>query len=235
MTWVTAIALGAASQPAKAVDEAFRALRPEGIGQHPAVLFVPGCSGFVATNEMNIYQERAAELRAAGYIVVFVDYVGRRMQSNCAHISVAEVSADIVDAASWARQQSGVDAGRIAVIGWSYGAAGVLTALRTMSTPPAFTKAVLYYPVCRGAAPWSAPVAGLMLLGERDDIAFPDLCNAIVKGVAPERLRTIVYPGARHRFDIRGLPDDDQQPPGAPAYNADAAMASWTAVLEFLK
>jgi dienelactone hydrolase len=236
VTWaLAAIALCTASQPAKAAEEAFRALRPEEIGRHPAVLFVPGCSGFVATNDVNIYEERAAELQAAGYIVVFVDYVGRRMQSNCAHISVGEVSADIVDAARWAREQSDVDADRIAVIGWSYGAAGVLATLRTMSTPPVFTKAVVYYPVCRGAAPWSAPVAGLMLLGERDDIAFPNLCDTVAKGMAPDRQRTIVYPGARHGFDMRGLADTDRQAPGTPGYNADAAVASWTAVLGFLK
>ena len=104
-----------------------------------------------------------------------------------------------------------------------------------MPVPPAFTKVVLYYPVCRGAAPWSAAVTGLMLLGERDDIAFPDLCNALSKAMPAERLRMIIYPGARHGFDMRGLPDGDRQPPGAPGYNADAAVASWAAVLGFLK
>jgi dienelactone hydrolase len=74
-----------------------------------------------------------------------------------------------------------------------------------------------------------------MLLGERDDIALPNLCNTVAKGMTPNRLRTIVYPGARHGFDMRGLPDNDQQPPGTPGYNANASMASWTAVLEFLK
>jgi dienelactone hydrolase len=184
---------------------------------------------------VNLYEERAAELQAAGYVVVFVDYVGRRMQGNCAHVSQAEVSADILAAATWARTQPGVDQASISVIGWSYGAGGVLAALRTMTAPPAFAKAVLYYPVCRGAAPWSAAVTGLMLLGERDDIAFPDLCNAVGKAMPAERLRMIIYPGARHGFDMRGFPDGDRQPPGAPGYNADAAVASWAAVLEFLR
>jgi dienelactone hydrolase len=216
-------------------DEAFRTLLPAESGPHPAVLIVPGCSGFGATNGVNLYEERAAELQQAGYAVVFVDYVGRRMQGNCAHVSQAEVSADIVEAAAWARTQSDIDERRVSVVGWSYGAGGVLAALRTMPAPPMFTKAVLYYPVCRGAAPWSTSVAGLMLLGERDDIAFPNLCEIVAKGMPPGRLRMIIYSRARHGFDMRGLSDGDQQPPGAPGYNADAAMASWTAVLAFLK
>jgi dienelactone hydrolase len=230
-----AVALCVSSQPVTAAGEAFRALLPAESGPHPAILLVPGCSGFAANNGVNLYEARAAELQAAGYAVVFVDYVGRRMQGNCAHVSQAEVSADILEAAAWARTQPGVDPRRVSVIGWSYGAGGVLATLRTMPAPPAFTKAVLYYPVCRGAPPWSAAVTTLMLLGERDDIAFPDLCGAISKAMPAERLRMIIYPGARHGFDMRGLPDGDRQPSGAPGYNADAAIASWSAVLEFLK
>jgi dienelactone hydrolase len=234
--WLAAIAVALCvwSHPVTAADAAFRTLLPAGDGAHQAILLVPGCSGFAAANGVNVYDERAAELQAAGYVVVFVDYVGRRMQGNCAHVSQAEVSADILEAATWARTQPGVDQGRISVIGWSYGAGGVLTALKTMPVPPAFTKVVLYYPVCRGAAPWSAAVTGLMLLGERDDIASPDLCSAVGKAMPAERLRMITYPGARHGFDMRGLPDGDRQPPGTPGYNAGAAVASWAAVCEFL-
>jgi dienelactone hydrolase len=232
-----AIALCVWSLPVAAAGEPFRTLSPAENGPHPATLLVPGCSGFAANNGINynLYEERAAELHAAGYVVVFVDYVGRRMQGNCAHVSQAEVSADILEAATWARAQPGVDHDRISVIGWSYGAGGVLAALRAMPAPPPFTKAVLYYPVCRGAAPWSAAVAGLMLLGERDDIAFPDLCSAVGKAMPAERLRMIMYPGARHGFDMRVLSEGDRQPFGAPGYNADAAIASWVAVREFLK
>jgi acetyl esterase/lipase len=59
-------------------EEPYRMLAPSGDAPHPAVLLVPGCSGFAGTNGTNTYEERAAELQAAGYVVVFVDYVGRR-------------------------------------------------------------------------------------------------------------------------------------------------------------
>ena len=65
--------------------EPYRLRSPAGNPPYHAVLLVPGCA--TAANAINLYDERAAELQAAGYVVVFVDYVGRRMQSNCAHVS----------------------------------------------------------------------------------------------------------------------------------------------------
>jgi len=76
------------------------------------------------------------ELQAAGFVVVFVDYIVRRMQTNCAHVSLSEVSADIIEAATWVRDQPGMNAGRIFVIGWSYGGGGVLTALNATPRTP---------------------------------------------------------------------------------------------------
>ena len=221
--------------PMAASQEAFRTLSPSGAGPHPAVLIVPGCSGFAATNGTNIYDERGADLQAAGYLVVFVDYVGRRLQNNCAHVSQSEVGSDIFEAAKWTQDQVGVDASRIFVIGWSYGAGGVLAALQAVPAKPSITKAVMYYPVCRGAGRWSTTVPGLMLLGAADDVAFPALCAAVAKGVPAELLRVITYPNARHGFDQRGLPERSDQPSGSLVYNAEASSASWTAVREFLQ
>ena len=67
----------------------------------------------------------------------------------------------------------------MSALGWSYGAGGVLAALKAMPTDPPITKAVMYYPVCRGAAPWTTNTTGLMLLGAIDDIAYPALCDAV--------------------------------------------------------
>jgi dienelactone hydrolase len=67
-----AICLAASSTLAA---ESLRVLSPSGGTEKPAVLLVPGCSGFVARNGFNLYDERATELQAAGYFVVFVDYL----------------------------------------------------------------------------------------------------------------------------------------------------------------
>lgn len=215
-------------------EPAYRMLSPADGGLHPAVLLVPGCSGFAARDGGNHYEARAAELQAAGYAVVFVDYVGRRFQFNCAHVSQSEVAQDILDAASWAGQQPGIDGSRVSVIGWSYGGGGVLAALQSMPRGTPLAKAVMYYPVCRGARPWSAPVVSLMLLGGKDDVAYPALCQPVVDGVPSDRLRVITYPEARHGFDVEGSLERADQRPGAPVYDAEAAKASWTAAMDFL-
>jgi dienelactone hydrolase len=139
----------------------------------------------------------------------------------------------MLEAAKWAGSQTDVDPSRIFVIGWSYGAGGVLAALKAAPSDSPIAKAVMYYPVCRGAGPWSANITGLMLLGAADDIAPPALCNGVAQGMQPEKLRAITYPNARHGFDQRGLPE--ARTSGAPAYNAEAAKASWAAVVEFLR
>jgi dienelactone hydrolase len=45
------------------------------------------------------------------------------------------MSADILEAAAWARTQPDIDQRRISVVGWFYGGSGVLAALRTMPAP----------------------------------------------------------------------------------------------------
>jgi dienelactone hydrolase len=129
--------------------------------------------------------------------------------------------------------QSGADPNRISFIGWSYGAGGVLAVLNAATPDTPIGKAIMYYPVCRGARPWSGVTAGMMLLGAADDIALPALCNMVAKGMPAEKLRVITYPNARHGFDMRGLPET--KVPGAPGYDPEAATASWAAVMEFLR
>jgi dienelactone hydrolase len=216
-------------------EEPYRMLSPSGAAPHPAVLLVPGCSGFVAVNGVNPYDERASELQAAGYAVVFVDYLGRF--NDCGHVSHAQIGEGILEAVTWARAQAGIDPGRISIIGWSYGGGGVLAALRAMpSGPPMFAKAAMYYPDCRGEKPWSAAgVVALMLMGAIDDVARPAMCEAVVNGAPPNTLRSILYPDARHAFDVRGLPARVEYPFGTIGYNGEAAKASWATVLDFLR
>ncbi len=218
--------------------EPFRVLSPSGGTSAPAVLLVPGCSGFVTRNGINHYDERASELQAAGYFVVFVDYLSRRHLTDCAggrDVSHAEVAADILEAAAWIKGQARVAADKIFVIGWSYGGGGVLAALKAMPAgPPLLAKAVTYYPDCRRAMPWvSTSVSVLMLLGGMDEVALPGLCDRAMKGAPPNSLRTVLYPNARHGFDMRSLPERAEF--GRLGYNAEAAKASWTAVLDFLR
>jgi dienelactone hydrolase len=218
--------------------EPLRVLSPSGGSLSPAVLLVPGCSGFVARNGINHYDERASQLQAAGFFVVFVDYLGRRHLTSCAggrDVSHAEVAADILEAAAWIKGQALVASDKIYVIGWSYGGGGVLAALKAMPPgPPLLAKAVTYYPDCRRAIPWSSTsVSVLMLMGAKDEVALPALCDQVMKGAPPNSLHTVLYPNARHAFDVRSLPERTEF--GRLGYNADAAKATWAAVLDFLQ
>ena len=74
-----------------------------------------------------------------------------------------------------------------------------------------------------------------MLLGGKDDVAYPALCKPVIDGVRADRLHVVTYPEAHHGFDMRGFSDRADPSPGSPVYNAAAADASWAAVLDFLK
>jgi dienelactone hydrolase len=234
--WAILLALGLSARTSSA--ENFRVLTPAGTSRHPAALLVSGCSGFIAINGVNLYEERAAELRAAGYVVVFVDYLGHRNLKNCSgQISSDQVGADILEAAAWTRARPDVDPARISVIGWSYGGGGIIAALMAMPPGvPAFTKAVMYYPDCRLARPWSAAgVSTLMHMGAIDEVAPAALCDAAVRGAPPNTVRVITYPNARHAFDLHSLPERIQYQFGTIGYNAEAAQASWATTVDFLE
>ena len=223
------------AQWAWAADDDYRVLSPTSPPPHPAVLLVPGCSGFASLNGVNIYEERAAELRASGHVVVFVDYLGQF--GNCGRMSHAQVGDAILQAAAWIRDQPDVDPGRIAVIGWSFGGGGVIAALRTMQAgAPRLARAVMYYPDCRGETAWSDPsISALMFLGSDDNVARPALCEPVAQGVPPNSLTLMVYPNAYHAFDVRSLPQRAEYPFGTLGYNAGAAADSWAKVGDFLK
>ena len=91
----------------------------------------------------------------------------------------------------------------------------MLAALKAMPAKPSITKAVMYYPVCRGAGRWSGTTPALMPLGAADDVASPALCTAVAKGAPPESLRVITYPNARHGFDHRFVANDKGAAHGA--------------------
>jgi dienelactone hydrolase len=216
----------------------YRVLRPAGTGPFPAVLLVSGCSGFRAFGGVDTYDQRAAELRAAGYVVACVDYLRNHGLSRCngGAISHATVGQDILAAARWVHSQPGLNPSQVYAIGWSFGGGGLISALDEMPAgPPLIEKAVMYYPDCRGAQPWTARgVSVLMLMGADDNVAPPSLCSAVIRSEPPGTVRVLTYPGAYHGFDAAGIRQLIQFEGGTVGYNATAAKASWAWVRSFL-
>jgi dienelactone hydrolase len=233
-TTLTLVALTAAQLP----EPKYRVFRPDSRGPHPAIVFVSGCDGFAPTLAPTVYERRAERLRAQGYVVVFVDYLGRRSLRTCAGpITHEEAARDVVAAAAWLGAQSDVDRARTAAMGWSYGGRAVLVALaRSGGNPPGFSRAVVYYPDCRALEPWKTPTPVLMLLGGDDDMTPARLCqDAVTKVATPTAVKVVVYPGARHAFDVPDLPATMKLGFATIGYHAKATAAAQKEVEQFLR
>jgi dienelactone hydrolase len=238
ITLIAVLLLSAPSSFGQASDVRYRMFRPNAPGPHPAVVFVSGCDGFAPSRAPTSYERRAEHFRAQGYIVVFADYLGRRGLKSCAgSITHKDAAQDLVTAAAWLGSQAGVDRARITAIGWSYGGRAVLDALREHTQGQlAFSRAVAYYPDCRGLEPWKTTLPVLMLLAGDDNMTPAILCQEVVKRMAaPTAVKIVVYAGAQHAFDVSELPANMRLGFGTIGYHAEAAAAARDEVQRFLR
>lgn len=214
--------------------QSFKVFRPAAAGPAPAVIFVPGCSGFVAFGNVNSYEEKAQELQKAGYLVVFADYLRQLGQKDCTTITHDRAAGTIQEVAAWLRSQSDVDQRRISAIGWSFGGGALLSILASGNAAP-FQKAVLFYPDCRNAKPVQSGTPTMVLLAGQDNVTPPSHCANLATGPGAAVVRSTSFPSARHGFDARGLPASYNYAHGTLGYNAEAAAVAWAQVNQFLK
>jgi dienelactone hydrolase len=234
------LALLASVSFAQAQDGGYRVFRPDGVGPYPAVAFLSGCSGFAPVGARKFYERVAETFRGQGYIVVFVDYVGRRGLQNCARapsVSEGDAARDLVTAVTWLRTQESVDKNRISALGWSYGGGAALVALADYTEEQlGLARVIVYYPICRAVRPWRAATPVLMLLAGDDEVAPSRGCQAAVeKSATPGAVKIVTYHGALHTFDVAEIPEGTRGPLGPMGYNAQAAAAAWEEVQRFLK
>jgi dienelactone hydrolase len=223
---------------AQTPDAKYRIFRPDAPGRRPAVALVSGCDGFAPSNAPALYERRAEHLRTLGYIVVFVDYLGRRGLRTCAGAVTHEDAArDLMSATAWLQSQSAVDPSRITAMGWSYGGRAVLVALaKHAERQVGFSRAIVHYPDCRALDPWKTAVPVLMLLGGDDDMTPAKTCQEVAKRVAvPAMVKIVVYPGALHAFDVPELPARMRYGFGTIGYHPDAAASAQKEVEQFLR
>jgi dienelactone hydrolase len=225
---------------AQTPDGGYRVFRPVGAGPFPAVAFVSGCSGFAPVGARKFYERAAGKLQGQGYVVLFVDYVGRRGLQHCARapmVSEGDAAKDLVTALAWLRSQESVDRARISALGWSYGGGAVLVALADYTEEQlGLSRVIVYYPICGAVRPWTAVTPVLMLLAGDDEVAASRACQAAVeKNANPNVVKTVTYHGALHAFDVAEIPEGTRGPGGAMGYNAEAAAAAWEAVQRFLQ
>jgi dienelactone hydrolase len=237
---VAGLVIWASTVFAQPADGGYRVFRPDGAGPHPAIAFLSGCNGFAPAVAPKAY-ERAAEIfRGQGFIVLFVDYVGRRGVENCSRgpITQGDAAKDLVAAVTWLRSQPSVDQARISALGWSYGGGAVLVALADYAEEElGISRAVVFYPYCDAVRPWTVATPVLMLLAGDDEVAPSEPCQAAVrKSAIPGAVKSVTYHGALHTFDLFELPAETRGPAGGMVgYNHRAAAAAWAEAQRFLR
>jgi dienelactone hydrolase len=218
-------------------DGGYKTFRPDGPGPHPAVVFLPGCSGFAPSFAPKHYERVAEQFRGKGYVVVFADYIGRRGLKSCMEVTHSEAAKDLIGAAVWLKSQPSIDPARITALGWSYGGGAVLRALSDYNAEQlVFSRAIVYYPYCTVSS-WKTKVPVLMLLAGEDNVDPNTPCQeAAKKSAIPDAVKIVVYPGAQHCFDMSELPAKMKYASaGTIGYHQQAAAAAWEEIERFLQ
>lgn len=239
--WVVCIGLilmSASHVAAQTTEGGYKIFRPEGPGPHPAVVFLGGCSGYSPYFAPKHYEQVAEQFRARGYVVVFADYLGRLGKTNCMGVDVLDAAGVLLETAAWLKSQSSIDPARITAIGWSFGGGAVLAAVNKFKTEQLiFSRAIVYYPACGGLwGEWKPKVPVLMLLGGEDRVIPIAACQEAGQKIAnPDVVKVVIYPGARHCFDMSELPPMAYYEFGTIGYHPQAAAAAWEEIQRFLK
>lgn len=211
--------------------------RPPGRGPFPAVVLLHPCSGRLAAG---VEQADGARYRALGYALLVIDSLGSRgIEDGCSGAGQSvEVVMDAYGALNYLASLPFIDAERIALVGYSHGATVALSAVGFDGVERLFDRrfqaAIAYYPFCAGQSPEvSAPT--LVLIGDDDEWISVRDCRALAtrhKGLGAD-LRLIVYPGARHAFNL------DLEPRRYFGYrlefDAAASNAAWSESVSLLR
>ena len=210
--------------------------RPSGPGPHPAVLIAPTVRG-----PTDLERAIAERLARRGYLGVLIDLYGKEKRDMAPAESSAQMDALLADRAllrdrmqaalAFVRALDGVDAQRIAVIGYCFGGLCALDLARTGTD--AIRGVVSFHGL------FTAPKLGeqvpirskiLALHGWDDPLAKPDavlgFAEEMTKAGADWQLHAYGHVG--HAFTNPGA-----HAPGL-AYHEDADRRSWAALETFL-
>jgi dienelactone hydrolase len=201
--------------------------RPDGAGRHPAVVMVHGCGGaYGRDGQLNARHAMWGDyLSTQGFVALMLDsFSSRGIKEICTTryrdrtLKEGDRVGDAYAALAYLRQAPGVDANRIALLGWSHGGGVTLDAIglqqraTALVTPDrAFRAAIAFYPGCTSRNKQSghfhpnAPI--LLLIGEADDWTPAAPCKALVSTVVGrgEPMQIVTYPDTYHDFDNPAL------------------------------
>ncbi|MEO1090869.1 MAG: alpha/beta fold hydrolase [Pseudomonadota bacterium] len=206
--------VGSDAPPTSAVGRLF--LPPgEVAGPIPAVVLLHGAGGVMGRRELTYARQFAARGWAALVVDAFASRVerGTGFTGRLLNVTEAMLLADAYAGLAWLAEQPGIDAERVALVGFSYGGMAATYALQAQVAElyqPAgalFRAHVAFYSPCivrfDDVRTTGAPY--LMLFGTNDAIVDPDRCNAVLGDLRAGGSSTelAVYPGAAHQWDAR--------------------------------
>lgn len=187
---------------------------PDGVGgKVPAMILAHHCGG----SNTNTVKNLAAMLNRIGLATFVPDSFTNRSYPNgvCTGSTINNTAAiaDNLHALKLLATHPSIDAGRIGIIGQSYGGGAVYTtafeeARKVVMGGSAlkFAAHVALYPTGCSSRYWSDNMTGapiLTLLGEKDDWTPPGPCMDFMQKLRAKGTptTTIVYPGAYHSWD----------------------------------
>jgi dienelactone hydrolase len=216
--------------------------RPEAAGPFPAIVALHGCNG----RGPRQYEDGLAErFTALGYAILFVDsFAPRGITERCHEVASSAAVDRVMDAYGgllYLARQPFVDPERIAVVGYSQGAMVALSAVSLGGVETLFDRhfqtAIAYYPGCWAEA-GAVSIPTLILIGALDDWTPARECERMMARRSGEGapVRLIVYPGAYHAFNARGLIGRPREVFGHHVeYNEAADTAAWSAMTAALR
>lgn len=187
-----------------------------GPGAHPVVIGLHGCGGLYKRKGglSERYNEYAERWHAAGYSVLLPDSWGTHGHQRVCQTPngqrphyKAERLTDVRAALAWLKTQPGVDASRIALVGWSNGASTALDAIDEAHDPvPGLAGVAVFYPGCATLERHHATLVRLpilMQLGADDNWTPPAACQALAARLQHDghEVDLRVYAGSVHGFD----------------------------------
>ncbi len=209
-------------------------VKPAGAGPFPAVVLLHSCLGFPSNR-------KAIEtaLAGAGYIVLFVDEFSTRGLKETCSVDFPQLVPDAFGALADLARRPDVDAGRVAVVGFSQGADGALAAAASPSGAAhgvpgglAFRAAAAFYPPCANEAGERLAIPTLIVVGAADAVTPAADCRRLAEGQPDVRL--VVLSGVGHCFDDPAFAGGKRVLGMTLAYDAAAARRGMAELISFL-
>ena len=208
--------------------------KPEGKGPFPAIVLLTTCGGMT----FHVTADWPNFLNGLGYVALTADSLGARGYSKCTRQNFMAknyhgITKDAYGALDYLAAQPFVDKTKIAVMGFSMGAAAINNELvprrfREKSGLD-FKAAIGMYGYCYTMRTGSIPL--MEILAEKDDLATACLTNA--KGESG--IEVHVIPGAHHAFDAREGSGTEDAYGHYMLYDANATVKAKEFIKAFLK